>query len=72
MIDYSGRKQSLELLEKNIECPYCGEGLDVLIDQSEADQTYIEDCQVYCRPINFSLVTNLDGDIDISVRSDNE
>jgi hypothetical protein len=62
----------LDLLEKNIECPYCGEHLDVLIDQSEAGQTYIEDCQVCCRPINFSLVADLDGNIDISVRSDNE
>lgn len=62
----------MELLEKNIECPYCGESLDVLIDQSEAGQTYIEDCQVCCRPINFSLVADFDGNIDISVRSDNE
>ena len=58
----------MELLEKNIECPYCGETLEVLIDQSEAGQTYIEDCQVCCRPINFSLVADLDGNIDISVR----
>lgn len=62
----------MDLLEKNIECPYCGENLDVLIDQSELGQTYIEDCQVCCRPINFSLVADLDGNIDISVRSDDE
>jgi len=62
----------MELLEKNIECPYCGENLDVLIDQSEAGQAYIEDCQVCCRPINFSLVADLDGNINISVRSDSE
>ena len=62
----------MELLERNIECPYCGEGLDVLIDQSEAGQSYVEDCQVCCRPINFSLVEEPDGGIRISVRSDNE
>ena len=62
----------MELLEKNIECPYCGENLDVLIDQSEAGQTYIEDCQVCCRPINFSLIADHDGGISITVRSDNE
>jgi len=62
----------LELLEKNIECPCCGENLDVLIDQSDAGQTYIEDCQVCCRPITFSLVADLNGNIDIRVRSDSE
>ena len=62
----------LEMLEKIIECPYCGEALDVLIDESEAGQSYIEDCQVCCRPINFSLVADHEGNIDIKVRSDNE
>ena len=62
----------MDLLEKNIECPYCGEILDVLIDESEAGQSYVEDCQVCCRPINFSLSTGLDGNIAIHVRSDNE
>jgi transcription elongation factor Elf1 len=62
----------MELLEENIECPYCGENLVVLIDQTEAGQSYIEDCQVCCRPINFSLIADLDGSINIRVRSDNE
>ncbi|NIM69861.1 MAG: CPXCG motif-containing cysteine-rich protein [Xanthomonadales bacterium] len=32
-------------------CPYCGEPLELLIDCSVAEQRYIEDCQVCCRPM---------------------
>ncbi len=62
----------MDLLEKTIECPYCGEGLNVLIDQTEADQSYIEDCQVCCRPIIFELATDHAGDIAVNVRSEDE
>lgn len=34
-----------------VECPYCGEPIDLLVDDSAGDQQYIEDCQVCCRPI---------------------
>ena len=32
------------------ECPYCGEEVETTVDLSAGDQTYIEDCQVCCRP----------------------
>ena len=35
------------------ECPYCGEAVETTLDLSGGDQTYIEDCQVCCRPITF-------------------
>jgi transcription elongation factor Elf1 len=31
-------------------CPYCGERISMVLDTSVA-QTYIEDCEVCCRPI---------------------
>ncbi len=37
------------------ECPYCGEGVETTLDLSGGDQTYIEDCQVCCRPITFGV-----------------
>jgi hypothetical protein len=61
-----------ELGEKTVDCPYCGESIDVLVDQSESNQNYIEDCQVCCRPIIFNITVDLDGDVDVSVRSENE
>ena len=38
---------------KKIQCPYCSETIDVVIDCSVEQQNYIEDCEVCCRPINF-------------------
>lgn len=46
------------LQETTIQCPYCGESIDILIDCSAGSQEYIEDCQVCCRPINMSLAVS--------------
>ena len=35
-------------------CPYCGEEISVLVDLSCPSQTYIEDCEVCCQPIQIS------------------
>ena len=61
-----------ELLDKTVECPYCGENINVLVDASESDQSYIEDCQVCCRPIVFSVSTDMQGDVSVILRSENE
>jgi hypothetical protein len=37
-----------------VQCPYCGERLETRVDLT-ADESYIEDCQVCCRPIEFSI-----------------
>jgi hypothetical protein len=37
----------------SIQCPYCGENIDILVDTSAGDQSWIEDCSVCCHPINF-------------------
>lgn len=41
--------------ETDVDCPFCGEVISILIDCSVEDQTYIEDCSVCCRPINFHV-----------------
>ena len=38
-----------------IDCPYCGEAIELGIDTGENDQDYIEDCYVCCRPIHLSV-----------------
>jgi len=60
------------LHEQTIQCPYCGESIDVLIDASESEQAYIEDCQVCCRPINFIVKINELNKIDVNVFHENE
>ncbi|MFA7555660.1 MAG: CPXCG motif-containing cysteine-rich protein, partial [Spongiibacteraceae bacterium] len=43
----------LGLVSTNVTCPYCGEYFEALIDSSEGDSEYTEDCYVCCRPIKF-------------------
>jgi hypothetical protein len=38
-----------------IECPYCGERFETLLDTSAGSACYVEDCHVCCRPIEFNL-----------------
>ena len=33
------------------DCPYCGEPVTLALDASAGDQSYVEDCQVCCRPM---------------------
>ena len=59
-------------LEHNIFCPYCNESITVLIDPSIEQQSYIEDCQVCCQPIEFRVVINKGELSEISVSQENE
>ncbi len=45
----------------DIQCPYCGEWIALLVDDSAGDQQYIEDCQVCCRPIDIAVTIDADG-----------
>lgn len=42
--------------ETEIQCPYCGETVQILVDCSQTRQGYIEDCFVCCRPIQLDVV----------------
>ena len=35
-------------------CPYCGEEISMVLDLSVRRQTYVEDCEVCCNPIEIS------------------
>lgn len=48
-----------------VNCPYCGEKVDVSIDLSAGSQNYIEDCYVCCRPIHFSIEVDHDGELTL-------
>lgn len=41
-------------LEHFFQCPYCWEDISMLFDSSVRQQTYIEDCEVCCNPIEVS------------------
>jgi transcription elongation factor Elf1 len=41
-------------MEHAFTCPYCGEEISMVLDFSVRRQTYVEDCEVCCRPIEIS------------------
>ena len=55
-----------------VDCPYCGESLEIIVDTSVGQQAYIEDCQVCCKPIQFRIRMSADGTSSIDVRSEDE
>ena len=38
-----------------VQCPYCGERLETRVDLTADEPAYIEDCEVCCRPIEFTV-----------------
>ncbi|WP_299013372.1 CPXCG motif-containing cysteine-rich protein [uncultured Polaribacter sp.] len=40
--------------EHFFQCPYCWEEISMILDSSVRQQTYIEDCEVCCNPIEIS------------------
>lgn len=49
----------MDEVEKFFKCPYCFEKISMILDVSvEAPQTYIEDCEVCCRPIQVQYLAD--------------
>jgi hypothetical protein len=61
-----------DLDEIIIDCPYCGESLDVLVDTSSGPQQYYEDCSVCCAPILFILSEDETGEMMIDIKRQDE
>ena len=56
------------LNERRIRCPFCGEAISITIDLSAESQSYVEDCQVCCQPMQISVLTD-NGEL-VSVNAD--
>jgi len=46
------------MLEHFFTCPYCWESISMLLDPDMSEETYIEDCQVCCNPIEITFILN--------------
>jgi transcription elongation factor Elf1 len=44
-------------MEHYFSCPYCGEQISMVLDLSVSKQTYVEDCEVCCNPIEVSYTS---------------
>ncbi len=58
--------------EHIIDCPYCGESIEILVDASIPEQQYIEDCQVCCRPITLKVSVEEGGLIRVRASGEND
>lgn len=55
--------------EHFFQCPYCWEQISMLIDLSQYSQSYIEDCEICCNPIQISVMSNQSEIIDFQAES---
>jgi hypothetical protein len=56
----------------HVNCPYCGETIELVVDFSAGDEEYVEDCSVCCRPMAVSISEDRSGRRSVYVRAENE
>jgi len=71
-IERIGLKTMQSLQSTFLQCPYCGEQIEVLVDCSVRQQEYTEDCSVCCRPIIISVECSEGGVSSIVGRTEDE
>jgi hypothetical protein len=54
-------------------CPYCGEPVDVELDESGGPvQNFVQDCPVCCQPWEVELLQDRDGEWVVTLRTTDE
>jgi hypothetical protein len=56
----------------DVQCPYCGEVISLVVDDSVGKQRYIEDCEVCCRPIVIDADFDANGELVVRASSEND
>ena len=51
----------MNIIEHFFDCPHCGERISMLLDLSVPEQSYIEDCEVCCRPVEIRYQAGPNG-----------
>ena len=52
-----------------IECPFCGECYELVIDTTVESQTLITDCEICCRPCQVRIECEMGDVVSASVES---
>ncbi|CAA6806226.1 MAG: Unknown protein [uncultured Thiotrichaceae bacterium] len=55
-----------------INCPYCAEAIEIVVDCSVDYQDYIEDCFVCCRPIQLKISVDAQGYPSVIAQDENQ
>ncbi len=61
-----------ELKSMEIICPNCGENIRILVNAEDEGDTYIEDCEVCCSPINITVTIDEYDQLLVDVSSDSD
>jgi hypothetical protein len=57
----------------SLDCPYCGEPVEVVIDEGGGgQQSYVEDCPVCCRPWQVEVTLDPDDGWSATLRTQDE
>lgn len=54
-----------------LQCPFCGEMISVLVDCSLGEQSYVEDCSVCCQPMLLTIRMDEDGTASVEALPEN-
>lgn len=57
------------MIEHYFNCPHCWENQLKMIDPSVSNQCFIEDCEVCCNPLEFTIEIHDNNLISFSVNS---
>ncbi len=57
------------MIEHYFDCPHCWENQLKMIDPSVYNQSFIEDCEVCCNPLEFTIEIHDNNLISFSVNS---
>ena len=55
-------------MEHSFICPYCGEQISMVLDVSVRRQTYVEDCEVCCNPIEVTYTIEDDALVNFAAK----
>lgn len=55
-----------------VQCPYCWQSIEIVVDGSVTHQEYVEDCQVCCRPIVVKVAVDECTEPTVEVYRDDE
>jgi hypothetical protein len=57
----------------SLSCPYCGEPVDLDVDESGGErQTFLQDCPVCCQPWEVEVVRDREGGWNATLRTADE
>jgi hypothetical protein len=53
-----------------VQCPYCAQSFEIMVDCSMEHQEYVEDCEVCCRPVTLVITVDSDGVPHVETRGE--